>query len=155
MFAENHIEFTSISGSYEERFQKAVVEVEKLFTEKEVVEVVEVAEVDKGYFVWDCKIKAKTQSSLMRIDDSPRIEVLRAMTGACLQIVNYFVSITDNWNCKVVVRNDIGLPNGFDLPPRRAAIDAVENFGVEIIECASGWGGTLSPSQEEIIRRSL
>ena len=54
------------------------------------------------------------------------------------------------WTCKIVVHKDATLPNGFDAPPRRAAIDAVERAGIDVINCYSGWGGELTPTQENV-----
>ena len=45
------------------------------------------------------------------------------------------------WDCKIIVSGDSKLPNGFDAPPRRAAINAIENSGIDILSCSSGWGG--------------
>ena len=55
------------------------------------------------------------------------------------------------WDCKIVVPNDAELPDGFDLPPRRAAIEAVENAGITVLSCFSGWGGTLTKIQAKIV----
>ena len=55
------------------------------------------------------------------------------------------------WDCKIVVPYDAELPNGFDSPPRSAAIEAVLDAGIEVIACSSGWGGTLSKKQIELI----
>jgi hypothetical protein len=55
------------------------------------------------------------------------------------------------WNCKIVVAEDVDLPNSFDGPPRREAIRAVETAGFEVISCFSGWGGELTPSEKRII----
>ncbi len=49
------------------------------------------------------------------------------------------------WDCKIVVEiTDKERPPGFDSPPRMAAIDAVVSAGLNVVMCASGWGGTLS-----------
>ena len=55
------------------------------------------------------------------------------------------------WTCKIVVDENVILPDGFDSPPRSAAREAVENAGVEIIACFSGWDGKLTPTEIEII----
>ena len=55
------------------------------------------------------------------------------------------------WNCKIVVAEDVDLPNDFDSPPRRAAIQAVENAGFAVIDCFSGWGGKLTDTEKEIV----
>jgi hypothetical protein len=51
------------------------------------------------------------------------------------------------WECKIVVPHDVILPQGFDLPPRYAAMSAVEKAGVPIVACFSGWNGKLSIHQ--------
>jgi hypothetical protein len=53
------------------------------------------------------------------------------------------------WECKIVVPEDAELPAAFDLPPRTAAIKAVENAGVEVLGCSSGWGGSLTTAESE------
>jgi hypothetical protein len=55
------------------------------------------------------------------------------------------------WECKIVVRDDVELPDGFDLPPRVAAIVAVEQAGISVISCFSGWGGELDETEEKIL----
>jgi hypothetical protein len=54
------------------------------------------------------------------------------------------------WECKIVVRGDAELPDGFDMPPRRAAIKAVESHGIDVVCCYSGWGDSLTDSQRGI-----
>ena len=54
------------------------------------------------------------------------------------------------WECKIVVPFAIELPEGFDSPPRRAAIEAVEEEGFPVIACFSGWGGKLTKIEKEI-----
>lgn len=59
------------------------------------------------------------------------------------------------WTCKIVVKADAALPDGFDSPPRRAAIDAVANVvGDAYLACFSGWGGTLTSSEREVMVES-
>ena len=55
------------------------------------------------------------------------------------------------WECKIVVPGDAELPDGFDQPPRVAAIVAVTLAGVEVISCFSGWGGELDEVEEKIL----
>ena len=55
------------------------------------------------------------------------------------------------WECKIVVPINARLPMGFDSPPRTAAIEAVESAGVEVLACFSGWGGTLTETQAEVL----
>ena len=55
------------------------------------------------------------------------------------------------WECKIVVPADKELPLGFDAPPRRAAIEAVEKAGFEVISCFSGWGGSLDDLEKTIV----
>ena len=57
------------------------------------------------------------------------------------------------WDCKIVVASEPGVPDGFDAVPRRAAIDAIEEKGIEVISCFSGWGGELTDIEIEIIER--
>ena len=55
------------------------------------------------------------------------------------------------WDCKIVVPIDAELPNGFDSPPRTAAVEAVEKAGITVLSCFSGWGGTLTEIEAEIV----
>ena len=57
------------------------------------------------------------------------------------------------WFCKIVVDDEVEIPDGFDFPPRRAAINAVESRGIEVSACFSGWGGKLNEPEAEIVRR--
>lgn len=50
------------------------------------------------------------------------------------------------WECKIVVK-DGELPNGFDFPPRMAAINAIESAGIEVLSCCSNWAGELTKSE--------
>jgi len=59
------------------------------------------------------------------------------------------------WTCKIVVPADTKLPNGFDAPPRWAAMQAVEATGIPVLSCFSGWGGKLSDSEREIVDADL
>ena len=59
------------------------------------------------------------------------------------------------WECKIVVPMDTKLPQGFDSPPRRAAMDAVGRAGVPVLACFSGWGGDLTPAQEEVVDEDI
>ena len=59
------------------------------------------------------------------------------------------------WECKIVVSADAELPDGFDAPPRHAAEEAVENAGVEILGCFSGWGGSLDEGEEEVVEEQM
>ena len=43
------------------------------------------------------------------------------------------------WTCIIEVDTDKELPDGFDSIPRRAAIKAIENKGINVINCWSGW----------------
>jgi len=56
------------------------------------------------------------------------------------------------WDCKIVVPASAKLPNGFDLPPRRAAIEAVESYGIPVLTCFSGWGGQLDKYEYKLIK---
>lgn len=55
------------------------------------------------------------------------------------------------WECKIVVPADAELPPGFDYPPRIAAIKAIQNAGVPVLACASGWGGSLTREEQEFL----
>lgn len=55
------------------------------------------------------------------------------------------------WECKIVVRADEELPEGFDAPPRWGAINAVEEEGINVVSCFSGWGGRLTKTQRTIV----
>ena len=57
------------------------------------------------------------------------------------------------WECKIVVRDDVELPDGFDFPPRRAAIDAVTDRGIGVVSCFSGWHGELLASERNLLPR--
>lgn len=58
------------------------------------------------------------------------------------------------WECKIVVAGDIEIPDGFDFPPRRAALEAIEAGGIDVISCFSGWGGTLTEMETEIVEEN-
>jgi len=47
------------------------------------------------------------------------------------------------WQCSVYIKPDTELPNGFDWPPRRAVINTLEDLGIEVESCASGWSENL------------
>ena len=53
------------------------------------------------------------------------------------------------WECKIIVDEDAELPVAFDNPPRQAAINAIEKYGIKVIGCYSGWGGTLTKEEKE------
>ncbi len=55
------------------------------------------------------------------------------------------------WECKIVLAPDTTLPAGFDNPPRCAAIEAVEKAGFEVLECFSGWVGSLTDTERELV----
>ena len=58
------------------------------------------------------------------------------------------------WECKIVIKSDAEFPkhiNGFDSVPRRAVIDAIEAHNIEVIDCFSGWGGSLNEIQEHFV----
>ena len=58
------------------------------------------------------------------------------------------------WTCKIVIAVDSELPDGFDSPPRMAAENAIENAGFKVLMNASGWGGSLSKSERDDLKRS-
>jgi len=55
------------------------------------------------------------------------------------------------WECKIVVPEDAVFPEGFDFPPRHAAMQAVEDAGITVIDCFSGWGSCLTDTEKEIV----
>ena len=55
------------------------------------------------------------------------------------------------WECKIIVYSDGELQQGFDAPPRQAAIKAVEAAGYEVAHCFSGWGGELTEAEKEVV----
>jgi len=55
------------------------------------------------------------------------------------------------WECKLVIPIDSKTPEGFDSPPRRAAIEAVERSGFEVLSMFSGWGGELTTYEESLV----
>jgi len=59
------------------------------------------------------------------------------------------------WSCKIVVPIDTALPEGFDNPPRRAAVDVIASaLGEEsVIACFSGWGGGLNASERDFVAK--
>lgn len=57
------------------------------------------------------------------------------------------------WTCKIVVLIDAKLPEGFDAPPRRAAIEAVTQH-VPVLSCFSGWGGSLNESELKVVNHN-
>ena len=57
------------------------------------------------------------------------------------------------WTCKLVVPGDVELPNGFDWPPRNGATEAVTGAGIEVVGCFSGWGGSLTEGEIEVLER--
>lgn len=58
------------------------------------------------------------------------------------------------WQCKIIVGLDENeqLPDGFDWPPRHAAIAAVEKF-TEVLLCFSGWNAPLKKEEIEWIQQ--
>lgn len=58
------------------------------------------------------------------------------------------------WSCKIVVAGDTIIPDGFDWPPRRAALEAIEAGGIEVLSCFSGWGGTLTETETEVVEEN-
>ncbi len=59
------------------------------------------------------------------------------------------------WDCKIVVPIDVEIPDGFDWPPRCGAISAVEANNIKVLGCFSGWGGTLTETEIEVIERNI
>lgn len=61
------------------------------------------------------------------------------------------------WSCKLVLHPDVRISiMGFDIVPRKGAVEAVEKAtGMDVLSCFSGWGGRLSDIQEEIVDEDL
>ena len=59
------------------------------------------------------------------------------------------------WECKIVIDGNIDLPKGFDNPPRRAAEQAVEDAGIEVLGCFSGWGDELEEKEIAVLEERL
>ena len=59
------------------------------------------------------------------------------------------------WNCKIVISEDTKLPDGFDSVPRAAAWEAIEETGVKILMCFSGWGGELDHYEQEVVDKDM
>jgi len=55
------------------------------------------------------------------------------------------------WECKIIVPEGYELPNGFDYPPRDAAIKTIEDAGISVLGCLSGWGGKLTDEERSAI----
>ena len=53
------------------------------------------------------------------------------------------------WQCRIYVDAEQydQTPDGFDLPPRRAAVETVEKH-IPVVACFSGWGA--EPQQDEV-----
>jgi len=58
------------------------------------------------------------------------------------------------WVCKIIVSGDTELPNGFDRPPRKAVMEAVESHGIDVLGCSSGWGGSLTKDENEAFKHT-
>lgn len=55
------------------------------------------------------------------------------------------------WECKIVVPFEAELPPYFDGPPRCAAEQAVTDAGIEVVAVLSGWGGSLTEIELDVI----
>lgn len=55
------------------------------------------------------------------------------------------------WECKIVVPSNSLMPPGFDSPPRLAARQAIQDAGIEVVAVLSGWGGSLTAIELEVI----
>lgn len=49
------------------------------------------------------------------------------------------------WTCKVVIREDVDLPLGADLPMRAGVRAALQHMGFSEDAMFSGWGGEATP----------
>jgi len=55
------------------------------------------------------------------------------------------------WECKIVVPFSTELPPNFDGPPRSAAEKAVTDAGIKVVAVLSGWDGSLTDIELEVI----
>ena len=55
------------------------------------------------------------------------------------------------WDCKIVVSDNTEIPDGFDFPPRRAAISTIEAAGIKVLACFSGWDGELTKVEKQLV----
>lgn len=55
------------------------------------------------------------------------------------------------WECKLIVPENIELPNGFDSPPRMAVKEVMYKHNIPIVALFSGWGGRLDKGEIEYI----
>ena len=57
------------------------------------------------------------------------------------------------WQCQIVVPEEsIICDDGF---PRFAAVHAVQQAGIKVISCFSGWNGKLTKNQSELVQYQL
>lgn len=63
----------------------------------------------------------------------------------------------EKWKCEIIipVDEDNPTPHGFDGPPRQAAIQAIEEYGYEVLLCSSGWGNPITEEDKEWIVSQL
>ena len=55
------------------------------------------------------------------------------------------------WSCKIVVPAGTEIPEGFDSPPRSAAEQAVLEGGIPVVAVLSGWDGSLTEIEQEVL----
>ena len=51
------------------------------------------------------------------------------------------------WECKIVVPGNVKLPEDLEYLTRWGAINAVQDAGIDVICCFSGWGGELTQGE--------
>ena len=61
------------------------------------------------------------------------------------------------WECTVIIHNEEldDLPNGADWPPRKAAVEAIENLGLSVHSVSSGWGCDVSTPKIAALKRRV
>ena len=59
------------------------------------------------------------------------------------------------WGCKLVIPSSVGLPSGFDSPPRSAVQMVIEGLDIPIVCLFSGWGGTLVDTELVVANQQL
>ena len=58
------------------------------------------------------------------------------------------------WECTIFISDD-EFPLGADLPPRQAAIKAIEDMGLTVTACASSWGGEICYPKAAGLKRRI
>jgi len=57
------------------------------------------------------------------------------------------------WECKVILPDDVDLPDGADFPMRQAVRSACEEMTGKLpSDIFSGWAGSLTEIEQELVR---